>query len=270
MQIRPVSSPAAPRYPTEARFATHPELFLRYIPSRWRHNKVVGPALAAFVMAGLGGCKSEPSDQAKQPAVIADEAAGTPKRTAHPAVKVAPIFAHGEGSGSTGCMSFSPPVFLSEEEAMRLIATELAKEGIHMERVDAPDVEFDVRKTTHRENYPDEDSIYFEKAVIRMDGIVRDRKFVIEYVSHEDVCAFHSGEVGCMDHFNPKRGAELLQKALTDSGKYDAAVFYEPLPHMYKEQWQNKEEPPEAIARELLLAQVHDFLEWVKREKVLG
>lgn len=269
MQIRPVTSPAAPRYPTEARFATHPELFLRYIPSRWRHNKVVGPALTAFVMAGLGGCKSEPSDRAKRPEVISDEVAGAPKRTARAAVKVAPIFAHGEGSGSTGCMAFSPPVFLSEEEAMHLIGTELAKEGIFIERIGAPEVEFDVQKTTHRDQNPDEDSIYFEKATIRMDGIVRDRKFVIEYVSHGDICAFHSSEVGCMDSFHPKRGAELLQKALTDSGQYNAAVFYEPLPSISYDQLGAKGIDPDAIARELLLAQVHDFLEWVKREKVL-
>lgn len=269
MQIRPVPSPTAPRYPSEAVFASRPELFLRYVPSRWRNHKVVGPALTAFVLAGLGGCRSETSDPVSDRPPIAQGPQERKTTVAKSASKVAPIFAHGDGSGSTGCMAMSPPVFLSEEEALRLIGTELAKAGIHMERVDAPDVEFDVAHTTNREGSQVEDSIYFEKATLRMDGFVRDRRFVVEYVSHEDGCAFGTSEVGCMDFYHPKRGAELLRQALVDSGSYDGAVFYEPMPHLSYEDLAASRDGGEQLARDLLLAQVRDFLEWVKREKVL-
>jgi hypothetical protein len=45
---------------------------------------------------------------------------------------VAPIFKHGEGRGAVGCVVVSPPVFLSEEEAMQIIGEELAKSGIRL------------------------------------------------------------------------------------------------------------------------------------------
>ena len=40
---------------------------------------------------------------------------------------VAPIFQHGEGRGATGCIVMSPPVFLSEEEALLVVREELGK-----------------------------------------------------------------------------------------------------------------------------------------------
>jgi hypothetical protein len=45
-------------------------------------------------------------------------------------VTVAPIFKHGEGRGATGCVVLSPPIFLSEEEAMQIVKEELAKHGV--------------------------------------------------------------------------------------------------------------------------------------------
>ncbi|MHC5053308.1 MAG: hypothetical protein ACYTKD_01175 [Planctomycetota bacterium] len=45
---------------------------------------------------------------------------------------VAPIFEHGEGRGATGCVVVSPPVFLSEEEALQIITEELAANGVKM------------------------------------------------------------------------------------------------------------------------------------------
>jgi hypothetical protein len=47
-------------------------------------------------------------------------------------VTVAPVFKHGDGCGATGCVVVSPPVFLSEEEAMQIIREELAKHGIQL------------------------------------------------------------------------------------------------------------------------------------------
>ncbi len=47
-------------------------------------------------------------------------------------VSVAPIFEHGEGRGATGCVVISPPVFLSEEEALQIVKEELAKHGVKL------------------------------------------------------------------------------------------------------------------------------------------
>ena len=45
---------------------------------------------------------------------------------------VAPIFQHGEGRGATGCIVMSPPVFLSEEEALQVIREEMAAKGVQL------------------------------------------------------------------------------------------------------------------------------------------
>jgi hypothetical protein len=45
---------------------------------------------------------------------------------------VAPIFHHGDGRGATGCMVMSPPVFLSEEEALQVVREELASKGVQL------------------------------------------------------------------------------------------------------------------------------------------
>jgi hypothetical protein len=45
---------------------------------------------------------------------------------------VAPIFKHGDGRGTTGCMVITPPVFLSEEEALQIVKEELAKNGVQL------------------------------------------------------------------------------------------------------------------------------------------
>ncbi len=45
---------------------------------------------------------------------------------------VAPIFQHGGGIGATGCVVVSPPVFLSEEEALQVVKEELAKHGVQL------------------------------------------------------------------------------------------------------------------------------------------
>ncbi|MCZ7584672.1 MAG: hypothetical protein M5R36_15785 [Deltaproteobacteria bacterium] len=43
---------------------------------------------------------------------------------------VAPVFEHGEGRGSIGCVMVNGPVFLSEEEALAVIKTALEKRGL--------------------------------------------------------------------------------------------------------------------------------------------
>jgi hypothetical protein len=59
-----------------------------------------------------------------------------------PAV-AAPIFEHGEGHGSVGCVVITPPVFLSEEEALKIIRESLAGYGldIRLDQMEITDIE---------------------------------------------------------------------------------------------------------------------------------
>jgi hypothetical protein len=65
---------------------------------------------------------------------------------------VAPIFEHGEGRGAIGCVVVSPPVFLSEEEAVQIIREELGKHGIQLKGgVILKDVRIPQRMRRHEE-----------------------------------------------------------------------------------------------------------------------
>ena len=102
MEPRPVIESRNPNYPT-------------------RRDVLAGAA--AFALAALGG----------QWRVIAATEEGK--------IVVAPIFEHGTGRGADGCVVVSPPVFLSEEEAVQVIREELAKQGIKLKegiRLKAP------------------------------------------------------------------------------------------------------------------------------------
>ena len=44
--------------------------------------------------------------------------------------RAAPVFVHGDGVGASGCVMIAPPVYLSEEDALNIIFTELKKEGL--------------------------------------------------------------------------------------------------------------------------------------------
>ena len=164
--LTPLSHYNGAKYPTKEQIQLHPEL-LRIIPRRWAHNPVVLTALGLVLSAGLTACgttsqsilpdnsapaasretatSNQPgSDHSPAPVTsaedsavdfsvvpAADSAEDSAETSANdPETLDIPIFAHGTGRSSYGCMSVAPPVFLSEEEAMQVIAEECAAQGI--------------------------------------------------------------------------------------------------------------------------------------------
>lgn len=113
MPLVPLRRYPEPAYPTRRLLLADPGILQRHIPPAWRRLAGVGGILAFFLHAeALAGEAA--------PAVPANAAA----------VTVAPIFKHGEGRGSFGCVAVSPPVFLSEEEALAVITEELGRKGV--------------------------------------------------------------------------------------------------------------------------------------------
>jgi len=110
-----------PAYPTRLEVLEDPELLTRHLPAAWRHLPAMSGAIGLFLGVNLT-------------VSAAEEKAGAAKPTARTAAVVAPIFEHGEGRGATGCVVISPPVFLSEEEALQVIRDELAKRGVTLGR----------------------------------------------------------------------------------------------------------------------------------------
>jgi len=94
---------------------SNPALLRQNLPPAWRTLPSVAGAAAVFLSANLSLCRGADSKPG---------ATGLPL--------VAPIFEHGKGRGSTGCIVVTPPVFMSEEEAWQVIQEELVWSGISL------------------------------------------------------------------------------------------------------------------------------------------
>jgi len=272
MEIKPFIAKKPPEYPTEYLFINNPELFKRYIPLRWYKNKLVCTALSVFIVAGgTNSCAiapktaievSEKSDKSK-----------TPKETQNETIKVAPIFSHGKGSGEVGCMVMSPPVFISESEAKEIIIEAFRKENITIDTVDCPKISFKAEAIA---------DIYFDgverkeiaDVTLTMDCMNKEHNIVIEYISDIDFLKFHSSQGGYDTRFflDNKKAAKLTREALVKEGKYNAGVFYDPIPKYLDIECFNLEKRylnTKKEAKNMLESQVQDFIDWLKTEKII-
>ena len=116
MKATPIKRHRTPRYPTKLQAVEHPDLLRCHQPPAWRAVPEMAGAVVLFLAANTTACSG------------ADKAASASGSVAI----VAPVFDHGEGRGSTGCVAVAPPVFLSEEEALQVIQEELARSGVKL------------------------------------------------------------------------------------------------------------------------------------------
>jgi len=117
MKPKPVWRAKVPAYPTRLQILADPAILERHVPPAWRATRDIASAVAVFLAANAAGCATGGKGSS----------GGTPLTAI-----VAPIFEHGEGRGSIGCIAVLPPEFLSEEEAMDVIAGELKKVGVDL------------------------------------------------------------------------------------------------------------------------------------------
>ena len=122
MKSKPVRKYASPKYPTRTEVAARPGLLQRHQPPAWRNWPEMTGAVGLFLLA----------DTARLVAADSPTKSGQTKAQSQALAVVAPIFQHGEGRGSTGCIVMSPPIFLSEEEALQVIRQEMASKGVKL------------------------------------------------------------------------------------------------------------------------------------------
>ena len=103
-------------YPTKLEILARPELLQKRVPQAWQGRPEMAGAVALFMAVNTAGLNNQAN-------------AGEASKAG---ALVAPIFEHGKGGGATGCMVMSPPVFLSEEEALQVISEELAKHDVEL------------------------------------------------------------------------------------------------------------------------------------------
>jgi hypothetical protein len=126
LAFKPLPRRCPPAYPTKLEILARPHLLERRLPPAWAGNREIAAAVGVFLAAGAGGCQRETSLQG----------GSSVKTTPDMAAVVAPVFEHGIGRVSVGCVAITPPALLSEDEALAIIADEMARAGVQMSRRD--------------------------------------------------------------------------------------------------------------------------------------
>jgi hypothetical protein len=140
MKILPLKDYRTPRYPTLTDSLLEPGLLNR-LPRRWSHSAhlstVLGLGLLTEPLLAEGGDPATATALVPSPAKPAnapnvDEASRQVQRAT---TLIAPILADAleyDGRGTFGCVAVAPPTFLSEDEALELIRTELEAAGLKL------------------------------------------------------------------------------------------------------------------------------------------
>jgi len=278
MEIKPVKLKRKPGYPTIKTFAENPALLSKNIPFSWIRNQYAATTLATFILCGVG---NQGSAQKAKPAIavvskdIKKDKTAEIQSVKHDSVKIARIFSHGDGSGAIGCVVESPPVFISEDEARKIIFTALKAENIDFSITETPLLKFDAPPIANA-CFDEKRLMNAKKAKIeiKMDGYNAKNNLAIEYVSADDYNKFMTDE-GCeslLRGFATKYAAELIRKELIAQGNVNAAVFYDPMTKIEfkrKEKFETTWKNVNMLAREQLLEQVKDFIDWIKKEGII-
>jgi hypothetical protein len=110
MQIKPKCKSNEPKYPTIMTYVENPGLLSKSVPKIWLKNKIVVSALTAFIMFGSSDHSSDLHAEKFMAVekVEEDRDSNDFETKQKEAVKVAPIFAYGDGYWSSwmhGCIT---------------------------------------------------------------------------------------------------------------------------------------------------------------------
>jgi hypothetical protein len=254
LHLNPLHDYTIPGYPAKKDVLINPAI-LKTLPKRWNARPAVCVALSLTLTAGLFGCKGN-----------------QPQTTSSLSI---PVFEHGEGTSSFGCVSVAPPVFLSEEEALQVIREEAEAKGVHFN---------DTKSVTGNDfpapylYYADENKPATWEGTLELDGYDAALGIGFEFVSREDVIewAAESKNQVSVDTYEMKDTAGRLAKVVEDT-----AVFYDPAQDfntfdMSKMQSDDFDEYREAYEKDQkakmiaeLREQVRDFLAWLAAQGVI-
>ena len=273
MDIMPVKKYKDPNYPSKEMVLDNPEL-LKNLPDRWKGNIYVKAAFSTLLMFTLTACGVRNNGSSEVNTKINK-------------AEVAPIFEHGKGRGSFGCVSVAPPAFLSEEEAFQVIQEEAKKYGItfdkdakELKNVGIPETKLYLKPEGDAKNYKEDGGIVntSRKGNLMLDGYDNEKKLAFEFISKEDYEKWHVKENihSTVEDFDFLSTAKVLNDGLKNKNEDTTiGVFYNPMTMLSAEQiksqsdWKINENLVKAKAQEELRAQVRDFLEWLKAQGIV-
>ncbi len=272
MRVQSIKKYKTPNYPDKKMIMKSPML-LRSMPERWKGNRYASAALSTLIVFTITAC-----GRGEQEYITPIE-----KPTA-----VAPIFEHGDGRGSFGCMSVAPPSFLSEEEAFQVISEEAVKmeiafekESKELSKVKIPETKFYLKGEAqgYKQDGGKIDST--KTGNLKLDGYDASKKVGFEFISKEDYEAWSvdQGVRSSVDDFDFFTTAKVLKEGLEGkTADSTIGVFYNAMVMPSREEinkimnngnWEEAEEKVKNIAKDELRNQVRDFLEWLKAQGVI-
>lgn len=266
MDIIPVKRYKSPDYPDRKTVLENPEM-LKSLPERWKGNVCVGAALSTLLLFTLTSCARGTGAGARQEA------------------KVAPIFDHGSGRGSFGCVSVAPPSFLSEEEAFKVIQEEaknygitFQKDGKELEMVNIPVTKYNPTYDGTGEREPIDST---KKGNLRLDGYDPLKHIGFEFVSETDYSRWHGdeGAYSTVSSYEFLSAARVLGEGIEGKiGDTTVGVFYNPMAQLSLEErneimknnnFEAMQARVNALAKDNLRDQVKDFLGWLKSQGII-
>lgn len=201
----PVKRAPTPRYPTRMEVADDPELLRKHVPGAWLHNRELAGALSIALAAG-------------------------------PACVVPYLF----DDGSSGCVTIIPPVYLTEEQAMRAITEDMLQAGVALST--------------------DPQILSGYQLPVAIDAADPALDVAVEFVSREDCLALGSGGAsGC--EFGYSGFSSLAENLEQQVAASDTSVHFEAF-------W-DPAYPDEEESISLLREQVRSFVEWLQGEGII-
>lgn len=292
MDAKPLKRYGRPGYPTRLEALAHPELLGRHLPPAWGRRAEMAGTVA--LLLAVNGCVNQQTNgptesQATSQCVEEQDATAPVEKTA---AFVAPIFQHGDGRGTAGCLAVNPPVFLSEEEALQVIVEELGRAGVDITVTDVAmeglpveqdfkrfERPWEMRKTnssgTRILTFGAPDSAGVVKP-LEADGLDADEKVAFEFVSQSDYYYFGGLRSGSsVQTYDLPIVAESLAERVTQAnGRVYFGTFYDPMEipiYFHAPGTTKRTNSRENIAtaardraKDLLREQVVDFVEWLK------
>ena len=307
MKVSPLKKYRQPSYPTREEFLKDVSHIKNCVPDGWKNKKILTSALAVFLFGTSTNGSNKNLD--KEAPVVFSELKGNSETGAEEQIMkkeeppaIAPLFIHGGGRGAYGCVVINPPSFLSEQEAREIIESELKKEGIIFDKknykIDELAFKRDYGFDRDFEDFDDEEFLssirHDDVDTVVIDGYSTKYNLGYEFVSAwEDYHKFGGKYDGSsVTSFDVIKASENLREKMKQYGKMNTVIFYDPIEGSERTESKNpsfddlkrytlndemkcnidiqqNEATMKQKSYELLKQQVADFIEWVKKEKLI-
>ena len=254
MKTKPVKRYREPRYPAKLQVLSDPALLRQNMPPGWRTVSPLAGAAALFLSVNATLCRG------------ADKEAGGATMAV-----VAPIFDHGEGRGADGCIVVSPPVFMSEQEALQVIRQELGKLGVRASQTNfvVPGVKIKPTLGTFERKGDKTEYVPPSMEPLRASAADPSKAVAVQFVSPQNCHRLGAPLSGStVQHYDLKAVAKSVAEAVRTQSqeKLYFGTFYDPLCRMNLDIGLQTAGSSRAEALRLLRLQVQDFVKWLQAQ----